>query len=86
MGMGGACEAIVYRRHPLVEEAVRIPVHGAREQDHLADDPVDLPGHAQELVRIGGPGGFVERIDEIDVHCVDPVAHRVFTSFFLTRE
>lgn len=82
--VGGPGEAVVYRRHPLAEEAVGVPVDGAREQDHLRDYAVDLPVHAQELVGIGGPGRLVERVDELYVHAADP--HSVFTSLSLTRE
>ena len=56
MGMGGPRQAVVYGGHPLVQEAVGIPVDRAREQDHLGDHAVDLPCHAEELVRIGRPG------------------------------
>lgn len=85
VGVGGAGQAVVYGRHPLVEEAVGVPVHRAREEDHLGDYPVYLARHAQELVGIGRPGGLVERVDEVHVHPADP-RHREFTSLFLTLE
>ena len=88
MGMRRAREGVVYRRHPLVQEAVGVAVDRAGKKDHLGNYAVYLAGHAEELVRICGPCGFVERIDEVDIDPAYPVGsgHREFTSFSLTRE
>ena len=85
MGMGGTGDVVVYRGHPLVEEAVAVPVDRAGEEDHLRDYPVYLAGHAEELVRIGGAGGLVEPVDEVYVDA-DNAVHSPFTSFSRTRE
>ncbi len=81
----GPGEAVVYGRHPAVDEAVGLPVDRPGQQHHLRDHAVDLPDHADELVRERGPRGLVERVDEVDVHRPHPV-HSVFTSLSLTRE
>ena len=85
MRVGGARQAVVYGGHPLVQEAVRVPVHRARQHDDLADDAVDLAVHAEELVGVGGAGGLVEAVYEVHVNPVY-APHSVFTSLSLTLE
>ena len=84
--MRRARQGVVDRRHPLVEEAVGVPVDRPREEDHLGHHAVYRAHHAEELVRVRRAGGLVEAVDEVDVDAPDALHHSVFTSLSLTRE